>query len=83
MGDHRTYQAARIEAKAKASKKSQYIFVYDQFKNNYKYIIFKLEKILMGKFLRDSRNTCTIKSFSIMNLKERMTSNFGLYIGFC
>ena len=40
-------------------------------------------KPLLGKFLRDSRNICTIKSFQIMNLKEGMTLNFSLYIGFC
>ena len=37
---------------------------------------------IMGKFLRDSRNICTLKSFQIMNLKEGMTLNFILYIGF-
>ena len=40
-------------------------------------------KKLVGKFLRDSRNICTIKSFPIMNLKEGMTLNVSLYIGFC
>ena len=37
----------------------------------------------VGKFLRDSQNICTINSFPIMNLKEGMTLNFSMYIGFC
>ena len=37
----------------------------------------------MGKFLRDSRNICPIKSFTIMSSKIGMTLNFSLYIGFC
>ena len=41
------------------------------------------KKCLKGKFLRDSRNICTIKSFPILNLKEGTILNFSLYIGFC
>ena len=43
----------------------------------------KISDTEMGKFLRDSRNICTTKSFPIMNLKEGMTLNFSLYVGFC
>ena len=32
----------------------------------------------LGKFLSDSRNICTLKSFPVMNLKEGMSLNFSL-----
>ena len=50
--------------------------------NNNKKLCVK-KNLEMGKFLRDSRNIRTIKSFPIMNLKEGMTFNLSLYIGFC